>query len=112
MSIGQRIKEKRLERGWSQRDLAARMGYSNHSTLAKIETGKVDLNQSKIAQFADVLGTTPSYLMGWEDKKEKPAQTDELSEKKKILMRFVESVPEEKADLVLRVIRSIVEAEQ
>ena len=66
MAIGDRIKEKRMERGWSQRDLAARMGYSHHSTLARIETGKVDVSQTRIAQFAEVLGCSIAYLMEWE----------------------------------------------
>lgn len=67
MAIGDRIKEKRLERGWSMRDLAARMGYSNHSTLARIETGDVDVSQTRIVQFAEVLGCSIAYLMEWEE---------------------------------------------
>ncbi len=67
MNIGGRIKLKRNEKGWSQRDLAAKMGYSNHSTVGKIETGKVDLPQSKVVQFAEVLGVSVAYLMGWEE---------------------------------------------
>lgn len=64
--LGKRIKEKRTELKWSQRDLAEKMGYSNHSTITRIEAGKIDLPQSKIKQFADVLGVSPSYLMGWD----------------------------------------------
>lgn len=67
MTTGQRIKQKRLEHQWSQRDLAERMGYGNHSTIGKIETGKVDIPQSRIVQFADVLGTSVAYLMGWDE---------------------------------------------
>lgn len=70
MTIGDRIREKRMERKWSQRDLAAKMNYSNHSTIGKIESGKVDIPQSRIVQFADVLGVTPAYLMGWEQEPE------------------------------------------
>ena len=66
-TIGQRIKEKRIEKGWSQRDLAAKMNYSNHSTIGKIETGKVDIPQSRIVQFAEVLNVSVAYLMGWEE---------------------------------------------
>jgi hypothetical protein len=33
--------------------------------IAKIESGKVDLPQSKILDFSKVLNTTPGYLMGW-----------------------------------------------
>ena len=70
MTIGDRIREKRMERRWSQRDLAAKMNYSNHSTIGKIESGKVDIPQSRIVQFAEVLGVTPAYLMGWEQEPE------------------------------------------
>ena len=71
MNIGERIRYKRMERGWSQRDLAEKMGYSNHSTIGKIETGKVDPPTSKVAQFAEVLGTSIAYLHGWEEEIEK-----------------------------------------
>ena len=77
MNIGDRIRFKRKEKGWSQRDLAEKMGYSNHSTVGKIETGKVDLPQSKVVQFAEVLGVSVAYLMGWEEmKKKNDAATD------------------------------------
>lgn len=64
--VGTRIKARRQELHMSQRDLADRMGYSNHSTIARIEAGKVDLPQSRIVQFADALGVTPGHLMGWD----------------------------------------------
>ena len=79
MNIGERIKLKRNEKGWSQRELAAKMGYSNHSTVGKVETGKVDLPQSKVVQFAEVLGVSVAYLMGWEEEIRKdPVGTAEL----------------------------------
>jgi len=67
MHIGERIKARRLSLGWSQRDLAARMGYKNHSAVARAEAGTVDLPQSKVEQFAQVLEVTTGYLMGWVD---------------------------------------------
>ena len=67
MRIGERIKQRRQELKWSQRELAARMKYSHHSTLARIETGKVDVSQTRIVQFAEVLGVSVAYLMGWEE---------------------------------------------
>jgi transcriptional regulator with XRE-family HTH domain len=67
--------------GWSQRDLAARMGYKNHSAVARAESGAVDLPQSKVEQFAQVLGVTPGYLMGWveESTSEKNSQLAKLT---------------------------------
>lgn len=66
MKIGEKIKHRRNELQWSQRELAKRMGY-NHSTITRIEAGKIDIPQSRIVQFAEVLGTTVSYLMSWEE---------------------------------------------
>jgi repressor LexA len=70
MTLGERIKQKRKEKGYSLRELAQIMGY-HHSTIGKIENGLVDLPQSRIEQFANVLGTTPAYLMGWEQEQKK-----------------------------------------
>ena len=70
MTIGERIKARREEMGWTLRDLATKMGYSNHSTVARAEAGKIDLPQSRIVQFANVLGVTPGYLMGWQENPE------------------------------------------
>lgn len=49
----------------TQSELAKKMGYSEKSMISKIESGKVDLPQSKIVDFAKALNTTPSALMGW-----------------------------------------------
>ena len=70
MHIGERIKKRRLELEWSQRELARRMGYTNNSTIVKIEQGKVEVYQSKIVQFSEVLGVSVAYLMGWIDEEE------------------------------------------
>ncbi len=110
MNIGERIKIKRIEKGWSQRDLAAKMNYSNHSTIGKIETGKVDIPQSRIVQFAEVLGTSVAYLMAWDDEQNKnPVEYNGVSEKRQALIDFAKSVPDDKAEMILRVMKSIVE---
>lgn len=64
--IGENIARKRKELGWRQEDLAMKMGYKSKSTINKIELGINDIPQSKVAKFAEVLGTTPAYIMGWE----------------------------------------------
>ena len=71
MTIGEKIKQRRLEMKWSQRELCRRMEYKDHSTIAKIEAGKVDIPQSRIVQFAEVLGVSVAYLMNWEEVQKK-----------------------------------------
>lgn len=74
--IGRNIAERRKELGLTQEELASRMGYKSKSTINKIELGKNDIPQSKIVRFAEVLKTTPAYLMGWlEDEEEKNNDT-------------------------------------
>lgn len=62
-----KIKNKRLSLNLSYQDLANLTGLSK-STLQRYETGyikKVPINQ--IRTLAKALGTTPGYLMGWEE---------------------------------------------
>lgn len=67
LELYQRIKERRQSLGISQQELAELTGYTDRSSIAKIEKGNVDLTQSRIAAFATALKTTPAYLMGWEE---------------------------------------------
>ena len=65
MELHETIKRLREERGLSQEALAGLTGYTDRSSIAKIEKGQVSLSAAKIALFAQALGTTPGYLTGW-----------------------------------------------
>ena len=78
MTMGERIKQRRIELDWSQRDLAAKMGYKSNTTIAKIEQGTVDVSQARAAQFANVLGVSVAYLMGLEEIQKKNDQLVKL----------------------------------
>jgi transcriptional regulator with XRE-family HTH domain len=67
-NIGENIKNARQERGWTQEELAEKMGYKSKSTINKIELGINDIPQSKVLQFARVLHTTPAHLMGLDER--------------------------------------------
>lgn len=106
-TVGDNILCLRKQLGWTQEDLAKRMGYKSKSTINKIELGINDIPQSKIAQFADVLGTTPAQLMGWEEvEKEIPSDKVELTEGEKTILELFRRVPEDKQQLVLQMIRA------
>lgn len=105
-TVGDNILTLRKQLGWTQEDLAKRMGYKSKSTINKIEMGINDIPQSKIAKFAEVLGTTPAYLMGWEDEQmDIPSDKVELTEGEKALLELFNRVPEDKQQLVLQMIR-------
>ncbi len=65
--LGKRIRQRRIELGLTQEELAKRVGYTSRSSVNKIEIGKNLLTQPKIITFANALQTTPSFLMGWND---------------------------------------------
>lgn len=68
LELYKRIRRRREELGMSQDELAKKLGYKSRSSINKIEKGENDIPQSKIAAFAEALGTSPEYLMGWNDK--------------------------------------------
>lgn len=61
------IKRLREENGLSQETLAKMTGYTDRSSITKIEKGQVDLQQSKIELFAKALNTTVPKLVGWDE---------------------------------------------
>lgn len=66
MSIGQRIKETRIQQGLSIDDLACKLG-KNRTTVYRYENGDIEnLPLGILDSLADALNTTPAYLMGWE----------------------------------------------
>ena len=66
MTIGERIKQRRIELGLSQDELAKKMGYMTRNAIYQFEQ-KDNMKLSLVEKFAKVLETTPSYLMGWSD---------------------------------------------
>ncbi len=114
MTLYDRIRELRIAAGMSQEDLAHAMGYKDRSMITKIESGKVDLSQKKIVSFAQVLNTTPAYLMGWspvlkedpqtvvEDSSDLvPVRTDEA----KILAKAIDKLPQDDREKALNMIK-------
>ena len=63
MTIYDRIRTLRIEKGLTQEDVAKALGYNTRSTISRIEKGEVDLQRSKIAAFAELFGVSPIYLM-------------------------------------------------
>lgn len=77
MTIGQRIREMRLDKNLTQDELAARI-HTTKQTIHKYENGIItNIPSSKIEAIANALNTTPDYLMGWETKFSAPEVTED-----------------------------------
>lgn len=64
LELYENIKRLRKEKKMSQEKLAKLTGYTDRSSIAKIEKGEVDIPQSKILLFAQALGVDAGTLMG------------------------------------------------
>lgn len=98
------------EKGISQAFICNKLGLSRNY-LAEVKKGKTSLTDDRLAVIADILNTTPEYLKGETDIKEKPATTqdDELIsalEDPQImkLVKRLYDVPKEERDRLERII--------
>ena len=92
LELYKNIKRRRQQLKLTQTDLALKMGYADKSMIAKIEKGNVDLPQSKILAFANVLETTPGELMGWDYEAEPTETVDNIYKLDKIKLPMLGKV--------------------
>ena len=95
------IKKRRQELKISQSKLAELVGYTNRSSIAKIEAGKIDLPQSKIVEIAKALRTTPKALMGWTDNVELITPPKDKGVRIPVLGRVAAGIPIEAIEEVI-----------
>lgn len=68
MSIGEKIKFLRTQQGMSIDELATKLG-KNRTTVYRYENGDIEnLPLDALKPLAEILKTSPAYLMGWENK--------------------------------------------
>lgn len=107
-----RIQDLCKNKGVSGSRMCLDLGMSK-STLSDLKSGrKKGLNADTAHKIATYLDVSVGYLLG-EEEKEKPTipEDDGLTENQKKLMQFAKSVPDDKAEMILRVMKSIVEAD-
>jgi transcriptional regulator with XRE-family HTH domain len=97
-TIGSRIRERRTALKMTQTQLAELTGYTDKTAISKIENGLADLTQSKIVAFAEVLHTTPRYLMGW---------TEEPSQQELRLLAYYRALNPHQQDAVISILESM-----
>lgn len=65
--VATRIKEKRIENGWSQTKLADMLGLKSNSSIANWETGFSAPDYYHLSFLADLFGVSADYLLGRDD---------------------------------------------
>ena len=94
--MAKRIKNLRQEKGLTLEQVADVVGVGK-STVRKWETGMIaNMRRDKIADLAKALGTTPAYLMGWEEdttEKETSPSEPQLTEGEKRMLELFRKIP-------------------
>lgn len=79
MTTGERMKARRKAIGMSAETVASELGLSA-ATVYRYEKGDIEkIPISVLSRLADILCTTPAYLMGWKDDPEDYEKADELN---------------------------------
>jgi len=90
--------------GKTRQDISTALGVSYFTVTSWVNGSKYP-RMDKVEKLAAYFGIQISDLV--EDKKEQPIDFDGLSEKKKALMQFAMSVPDDKAEMILQVMKTI-----
>lgn len=111
--MAQRIKELRKEKDLTLEQVADIVGVGR-STVRKWETGMIaNMKRDKIALLAKALGTTPAYLMGWNESEKGISPSEpELTEGEKLMLELFRQIPEDRQPEALDLLRVALKMQQ
>lgn len=95
MTVGERVKDRRIELNLTQAELAKRAGVADKTAISRIEHAGNDVTMRQVRKLAPALETTQAYLMGWEtpdvpEKKPEPAEEPNIDLMRKALELYNE----------------------
>lgn len=103
--MAQRIKELRKKNNLTLEQVANIVGVGK-STVRKWETGMIaNMKRDKISALAIALGTTPAYLMGWDEEEKNSPNELQLTEGEKMVLELFRKIPEDRQAEALDLLR-------
>ena len=66
MTVGDRIKQRRIELGMSQEELAQKAGYCAKPAISRFEHAGNEISMKQVKRLSLALDCSMAYLMGWE----------------------------------------------
>ena len=93
-TIGERIKETRTKIGLSADELAEKIG-KNRTTVFRYENGDIgNLPIEIVSAIAKALGTSPIYLMGWDNLPTSRENEAEIKDALKLYEEYKQAIPQ------------------
>lgn len=109
VTLHERLTQLCNDKGIKGGRMCAELGISK-SLMTDLKRGrKKGVNAETAQKLATYFNVSVGYLLGEDDeiKKEQPTEYDGLSEKRKALIDFALSVPDDKAEMILQVMKTI-----
>ncbi|PCN43591.1 transcriptional regulator [Brevibacillus laterosporus] len=79
MTLGERLKEKRKEYKWTQKEIADKLGVDN-TTVSKWESNTYEPDATSLKELAEIYQTSTDYLLSKQTKEEPHFSSDETEE--------------------------------
>ena len=107
--LGQRLKLAREQAGFSQEELARRLGYKSKSSIAKIEKCVQKMTLSAIKSFAQELGLSPSSLVEWQEIEFRDDNARPSSESPELqkLLALAKKAPTKDVNMAIAVLKAL-----
>lgn len=103
-TIGDRIREKRIEKDITLEKLGELAGVSK-VTIHKYENNMItNIPSDRIERIAKGLNVSPAYLMGWDEPPEEPEILEKFPDDIVILARGAKTLTKDQIDLVKNLI--------
>ena len=111
MTIGQRIKLARERKNMTLDEVAKRCN-TTKQTIFKYENEIVtNIPYDKIVLLSNALDVIPSYLFGWEEKKNSPSESG-LTEGEALMLKLFRQIPEDRQPEALDLLRVALKMQQ
>ena len=105
MTIGQRIRVARERKDMTLDEVATRCN-TTKQTIFKYENEIVtNIPYDKIVLLSNALDVSPSYLFGWDENENSPAEL-QLSEGEKMMLELFRRIPEDRQAAALELLRA------
>ena len=93
-TVGERIKQLRMELGLSADELAEKVG-KNRATIFRYESGDIEnMSIEVISLLSKALGTTPDVLMGWDNLPSNKDSSAEIEKAIKLYKKYKKAIPQ------------------
>ena len=103
MNIGERIKQRRLERGMTLEDVA-KIVKVTRATIQKYENSVIStIPYEKIILLSEALMVSPAWLMGWSEPEKPP---EELTPKQTALIEQIRHLSDQQVDALLTLLKA------